>query len=68
MPIFDARTQAALRLTEVEKEVMVIDDYTHYAFDEEADLDRVPYWIFSAAHTAPGHPRKAARLGPGDRP
>lgn len=39
------------------KEVIMIDDYTHYAYDEEVDLDRVPYWIFSAGHTAPGHPR-----------
>lgn len=36
---------------------MFVDDYTHYRYDEEADLERVPYWIFSAGHTAPGHPR-----------
>ncbi|EFK07164.1 PEP-utilizing enzyme, mobile domain protein [delta proteobacterium NaphS2] len=33
-------------------------DYTHYNFDEEYDLDRVPYWFFGAGHTAPGYPHK----------
>ena len=39
------------------EKIKLIDDYTHYAYDEEADLEKVPYWIFSAGHTAPGHPR-----------
>jgi pyruvate,water dikinase len=35
---------------------MIIDDYTNYTFDEEADLKEVDYWIFCAADTPPGYP------------
>lgn len=34
------------------------EDYTHYNYDEKYDLDRVPYWFYSAGHTAPGYPHK----------
>ena len=32
-------------------------DYTCYKYDEETDLKRTPFWIFSVADTPPGRPR-----------
>jgi phosphohistidine swiveling domain-containing protein len=32
-------------------------EYTSYAYDEETDLGRIPYWIFGVSDTPPGHPR-----------
>ena len=36
---------------------MSSDQYTSYAFDEETDLGRIPYWIYSLLWTPPGLPR-----------
>ena len=33
------------------------EDYAHTWFEPEQDLERQPYWIYSAGHTPPGHPR-----------
>jgi pyruvate,water dikinase len=36
---------------------MEYENYAHLWFNSEEDLDRQPYWLYNAGHTAPGHPK-----------
>ena len=34
---------------------MEYENYAHLWFNSEEDLERQPYWLYNAGHTAPGH-------------